>query len=207
MFRSFQNVVFVTALAAVLVGYVARDLLAASNPIGDIADDMYLVTGKLSKQETGKPTQETQKEVINKLDALIAILEKECEACRGQCGASANPTRPLADSQIVGGPGGIGELLSPKQSGRKWGELPPHQRDRIMQSLTDGFPAHYQQILERYYKRLASEEAVVEEGPAAGSNPPAESTGQSPPSDPTTDEPAAMPKDSTIQPSADEAGQ
>lgn len=206
MFRPFPYVLLVTTLAAVLVGYVARDALAASNRIEEIADDMYLVSGKLSKQETGKPTQETQKEVINKLDNLIALLEKECEACRGQC-ATANPTRPLADSQIVGGPGGIGELLSPKQSGRKWGELPPHERDRIMQSLTDGFPAHYQQILERYYKRLASEEAVVDEGPAAGTKAPLKSTGQAPPAKPAAEEPAAAPKDKAKQPEAKEAGQ
>ena len=51
----------------------------------------------------------------------------------------------------------MGDMHSPKSGGKKWGELPPHQRDKILQSLTEGFPPHYQQILERYYKRLAEE--------------------------------------------------
>jgi hypothetical protein len=42
--------------------------------------------------------------------------------------------------------------------------LPPHQRDRIVQSLTEGFPAHYQKILERYYKRLAEETPAPADG-------------------------------------------
>jgi hypothetical protein len=63
----------------------------------------------------------------------------------------------LADSVIIGGPGGSGDLHSARDQGDQWGQLPPHQRDRILQSLTEGFPAHYQRILERYYRRLAEE--------------------------------------------------
>jgi hypothetical protein len=129
---------------------------AASGPIGEIARDMTGVVKKLSTDVTGKPTQESQREIIAKLDKLIAELEKECQACKG--GASGNnPTKPLADSVIMGGPGGIGDLHAPRPSGKQWGELPPHQRDRILQSMNEGFPAHYQRILERYYKRLAEE--------------------------------------------------
>lgn len=38
---------------------------------------MQLVIGDLTKMATGKTTQETQKEIVNKLDLLIAALEKE----------------------------------------------------------------------------------------------------------------------------------
>ncbi|MGH7136764.1 MAG: hypothetical protein ACREHD_13560, partial [Pirellulales bacterium] len=77
--------------------------------------------------------------------------------------SSANPMKPMADSMITGGPGGIGDLHAARKTGKQWAELPPHERDRIVQSMTEGFPAHYQKILERYYKRLA------EETPAAAS--------------------------------------
>ena len=63
---------------------------------------------------------------------------------------------------IKGGPGTIGDMHSPKSGGKKWGELPPHQRDRILQAMTEGFPAHYQQVLEKYYKRLAEEKPASE---------------------------------------------
>lgn len=133
----------------------------AVDPIFEISIEMHSVVGKLTKLATDQPTQQTQKEVVDKLDALIAQLEKECEACKGSK-AGANPTKPLADSMIKSGPGGIGKLHSARDQGDKWGELPPHERDRILQSLTDGFPAHYQNILERYYKRLADEKPVGE---------------------------------------------
>jgi hypothetical protein len=131
--------------------------IAAVNPILDVAMDMDAVVVRLAKTITGEPTQAKQKTVIKKLDDLIAQLEKECAACRAAGASGANPTRPLADSRIIGGPGGIGDLHAARVAGKKWGELPPHERDRILQSMTEGFPAHYQTILERYFRRLAEE--------------------------------------------------
>lgn len=135
----------------------AIDTLEAENPIEEIALEMKVVTRHLNKLQTGKkPTRDKQEEVVSMLDNLIAELEKECAACRG--GTSGNkPNRPLADSMIIGGPGGIGDLHAGKDNGKKWGELPPKERERIMQSMTEGFPAHYQTVLERYYRRLAEE--------------------------------------------------
>ena len=48
----------------------------SANPIVDIAGDMTAVVRDLSKLSTGKPTQDTQKDVVRKLDELIAELEK-----------------------------------------------------------------------------------------------------------------------------------
>ena len=133
-----------------------------ANPIVDIAQDMSQVVKELDKAVTGEPTQNKQQAIVNKLDDLIAQLEKECEACRkAQSGASSsNPTSPLSDSVITGGPGGQGDLRDPRQNGRRWGDLPPRERERIVQSLTEGFPPHYRTILERYYRRLAEEESA-----------------------------------------------
>ena len=61
--------------------------------------------------------------------------------------------------------------LKSRRNGAAWGQLPAHKRQEILQSMTEGFPAHYQQILERYYRRLAEEkpasEAAEEAVPAA----------------------------------------
>jgi hypothetical protein len=142
---------------------------AAGNPISEIADDMAIVVGDLAKLSTGKPTQKKQDEIVKKLDDLIAQLEQECDACRRAGASGSNPTRPLADSVIVGGPGGIGNLHAPKPDGKKWGELPPRERDRILQSQSEGFPSHYQRILERYFRRVAEERPATE--PQNGSQP------------------------------------
>ncbi|HXT58583.1 MAG TPA: hypothetical protein VN699_08105, partial [Pirellulales bacterium] len=72
-------------------------------------------------------------------------------------------------------------LHAARKNGKQWGELPPHQRDKIVQSLTEGFPAHYQKILERYYKRLAEEKPAVsadEEPEMKDDLPPAKKTKQ-----------------------------
>ena len=74
----------------------------------------------------------------------------------------------------------MGDLHAAKSGGKKWGELPPHQRDKILQSLTEGFPAHYQQILERYYKRLAEEKPVDQTDAAAKREGTPQSAGDAP---------------------------
>ena len=126
------------------------------DPIGSIALDMEEVVIDLSGMATGQPTQESQKQIVGKLEKLIEELEQQSQSMQG--GASGpNPSRPAADSVIKGGPGGIGDLHAARRMGKQWAELPPHERDRIVQSMTEGFPAHYQNILERYYKRLAEE--------------------------------------------------
>jgi hypothetical protein len=157
----------VAAAAIVLGARVARAQESSDDPLGEIAADMDRVVIELSGAHTGKPTQAAQKKVVGKLDVLIKRLEEEAAAGRGGASGS-NPSRPLNDSTIIGGPGGIGDLHAARKNGKQWGELPPHQREKIVQSLTEGFPAHYQKILERYYKRLAEEKpaAASDEEPA-----------------------------------------
>ena len=133
------------------------------DPAAEILGKMQVAVGQLTKLDTGKPTQTTQKKIVDQLDALIAQLEKESENSRGSR-AGANPNKPLPDSMIKNGPGGSGSLHAARKEGKNWGELPPHERDRILQSMTEGFPPHYQRILERYYKRLAQEKPVADAG-------------------------------------------
>src|SRR5206468_12093468 len=120
-------------------------------------------------KETGKPVQTEQKAIVRDLDQLIASLEKQCQACRGGMKRN-NPTRGMADSTISSGTGGIGTLVNPAESGKDWGKLSGRERDRILQSMSEGFPPEYRTVLERYYRRLAEEKG----GPAAGAAPEAE---------------------------------
>ncbi|HEX5445553.1 MAG TPA: hypothetical protein VFW87_17130 [Pirellulales bacterium] len=162
---AFSFGLYVTALLAASQA-VAQD--TGDDPIGSIALDMEEVVIDLSGMSTGESTQQSQKKIVGKLDKLIEELEQQSQSMRG--GASGpNPSRPAADSVIKGGPGGIGDLHAARRTGKQWAELPPHERDRIVQSMTEGFPAHYQKILERYYKRLAEEKPANAEGegPAA----------------------------------------
>jgi hypothetical protein len=145
---------------------------ATGTPLEEITHDMKVASNHLSKKTTARPTQLSQEEAVAKLDKLIAELEKERQSMGS--GANPNPTRPATASNVRSGPGGMGDLHGTRDQGDRWGELPPHERDRILQSLTEGFPAHYQAILEAYYKRLAVEKRA--EDPDAAPLPPPKAT-------------------------------
>jgi hypothetical protein len=144
------------------------------DPLGDVIADMQVAGSRLAKTLTDKPTQQKQLDAVTKLDALIKLLEERRRQGRGN--SSANPDRPAEDSVIMGGPGGSGPLHAARRNGNSWGQLPAHKREQILQSMTEGFPAHYQQILERYYRRLAEEKPADE----AASAPPAKTAPQAP---------------------------
>lgn len=125
-----------------------------------IAGRMDIVVGSLAETVTGEPTQKDQKKVLRNLDQLIAALEKECQACRNGI-ASNRPSKPMQDSNIHGGTGGIGDLADPGASEKEWAKLTPRERDRILQSMSEGFPPEYRTVLERYYRRLAEEKSAT----------------------------------------------
>ena len=41
------------------------------------------------------------------------------------------------------------------QSG--WGDLPPHEREQALQQIGRDFPAHYRDLIEQYFRELATE--------------------------------------------------
>ena len=118
------------------------------------------VAGDLSKKETGEPVQKQEKRIVRDLDVLIAALEKECENCKGNS-AIEQSQEARADSMIHGGTGGIGDLVDPGQSAKDWAKLSARERDRILQSMSEGFPPEYRTVLERYYRRLAEEKTAA----------------------------------------------
>jgi hypothetical protein len=137
------------------------------DPIKFICRDMKSVVGDLSEYQTGEPTQTKEKEVVSQLDDVIALLEKQCNGSKP--GGSLNPSKPMSDSKLGGGPGGIHELTDPKASEKAWGNLSPKEREQILQSKTDGFPPGYESLLQNYYKRLAAEQVTDEK--SAGNAP------------------------------------
>ncbi len=151
--------------AAALTLCLLRPSFGAEPPAAAIATKMAVVTDDLNRNETGKPVQTRQKAIVNDLDALIASLEKQCQNCRNGMKRN-NPNRGMADSMIGSGTGGIGTLLNPSDNGKDWGKLSGRERDRILQSMSEGFPPEYRTVLERYYRRLADEKTGA---PAAGS--------------------------------------
>src|SRR4051812_8911363 len=165
-----------TALAACLIGPAAL----AQSPITPIASKMTGVAGELEKKVTGEPVQAGQKAVLHDLDELIAALERECQGCRMGLRKN-NPRRPAPDSMLGRGTGGIGDLVNPAESQKDWAKLSPRERDRILQSMSEGFPPEYRTVLERYYRRLAEEKSAPAGGEASkAKDPGAESQPEKP---------------------------
>lgn len=153
--KSLTQITFATTVVfAAASSLVAQDD-ATGSPLEDITQEMKVATNHLSKKTTDKQTQKPQEDAVSKLDLLIKELEKERQGLGS--GVNPNATIPANSSTIRTGPGGMGDLHGAREQGNRWGDLPAHERDRILQSLTEGFPPHYQAILEAYYKRLAVE--------------------------------------------------
>jgi hypothetical protein len=128
-----------------------------------ISGKMTGVAGDLARTVTGAPVQKQQKVILRDLDTLIAELEKKARAGRG--GVKRPDARiGMRDSTISRGPGGIGDLVDPGQSQKDWAKLSERQRDRIIQSMSEGFPPEYRTVLERYYRRIAEEKTAPGSG-------------------------------------------
>jgi hypothetical protein len=132
------------------------------DPFRYLQSDMVDVIEDLAAAETKTPATVTEPRIIGRMDQLIELLEKQCKKAGGAGG------RPLMRSMLVGGPGGQGNLNAPRNSQRKWAELTPKERERILQSRTEGFPPGYEEILSEYFKRLATEDSVRAIAPGAG---------------------------------------
>ena len=146
--------------AAGLLACVLCASAKADGPVTAITGKMTHVAGDLAKTVTGEPVQTKQKEIIKDLDELIASLEKQCQNCRNGM-VRNNPTRPAAESTLRKGTGGVGDMVNPHDSNKDWAKISPRERDRILQSMSEGFPPEYRLVLERYYRRLAEEKTVA----------------------------------------------
>ncbi len=157
--------------AALLAGLLCAAPAIADDPKpDDIATKMGEVVDSLGKKQTGMPVQTEQKAIVHDLDELIAQLEKQCSQCRS--GIKRNrPMNGMNDSRISRGTGGIGDLTDPTELGKGWGKLSDRERDRILQSMTEGFPPEYRTVLERYYRRLAEEKSAKTAGDGAKARP------------------------------------
>lgn len=143
--------------------------------LGEVSDLMTYSGRRLRHGQIGEPVRVSQIRAIELLNKLIEEAEdreqgncdSDCEGGggggggQGQSGGSAGgaPGAPAEESSLPGGEGRIGELRrSPTaRPGEMWGQMPPHERERILQSLRQDFPSQYRQLVEQYYRQLAKE--------------------------------------------------
>src|SRR5579884_1790141 len=95
--------------------------LETPDPLDTITQQMTGVVDNLAEKKTGRTVQRDQKEIVDNLDAIIKVLEKQKS---GNGNGSRHPSRPMNDSRIAGGPGGEGEMQNRNLESRNFGTLP-----------------------------------------------------------------------------------
>jgi hypothetical protein len=127
-----------------------------------IARRMDDIRRRLDLGRAGPKVREVEDGVIASLDKLIEELEKQAQAASasassGQGGGQQSPQ----DQSPQGSNGGrIQEKVTgkPDKQGEGWSELPPKQRDEALQQIGQEFPAHYRDMIEQYFRKLATED-------------------------------------------------
>jgi len=127
-----------------------------------IARRMRDITRRLDLGQAGPRTQTVQDGVIESLDKLIAqIEEQQQQGESGSAGSGAGGSggsRPMDDSRAAGGKGPGEVARKDLENGDEWGNLPPQEREEALQQISREFPPHYREVIENYFKRLASGE-------------------------------------------------
>jgi len=126
--------------------------------LDEISRLMEDIRRRLELARAGKVVRDEEEQVIAKLEKMIEELEKQRKQ-QQQAGNSggAQPSNPMQDSQAAQLKG-AGEV-DPKNLGKKdgWGNLPPQQRQEVLQQIGRDLPAHFRETIEEYFKRLAQD--------------------------------------------------
>lgn len=116
--------------------------------------EMEAVVSDFGDGKPKPPAETTQPRIVSRFDSLIEILEKSCNGS----GSGNGGVKPAQASVIRKGPGGMGELRAPKKNGKGFEDLTPKEREKILQSKTEGFPPGFEDVLADYFRRLSNAE-------------------------------------------------
>jgi hypothetical protein len=126
--------------------------------LDDIARRMDQVGRRIELGQAGPRTNELATEVVKSLDELIKKAEDERNKQNQQASRGAPSGRPAEESRPLEGKGEGKVEHKQIGTGRDWGNLPAKARDAALQQIGKDFPAHYREIIEEYFRRLAAEE-------------------------------------------------
>ncbi|MGD0896673.1 MAG: hypothetical protein ABR915_02480 [Thermoguttaceae bacterium] len=124
-----------------------------------IARRMDDIERRLDLGRAGPKVRKVEDGVVESLDKLIKKIEDQQKQQQSQGGGGALQSRsPAPKSALLAGrgPGEVARKNIGNKSG--WGDLPPKEREEALQHLGREFPAHYRDIVEQYFRRLAAEE-------------------------------------------------
>jgi len=127
-----------------------------TDSLDEISRLMDDIERRLGFARAGTRVRKEEDDVIAKLDKMIEEIEKrqQQQSSSGAAGGM-NPARPMQDSMPGGGsgPGNVDQKRTGSRS--DWGNLPPKQRQEALQQIAKGLPAHYREVIEEYFRKLA----------------------------------------------------
>jgi len=122
-----------------------------------IARRMEDIERRLDLGRAGPKVRQVEDGVIASLDKLIKDLEDQQQQSQGG-GNNVQSSRPAERSQLMGGRG-EGRVTAKRLGGKTgWGNLPPKQREEVLQEIGRLFPSHYRDVIEQYFRKMAAEE-------------------------------------------------
>lgn len=137
-----------------------RDLASLDDESLDhIARRMNDIRRRLAYGRAGSHVQEIERGVLEDLDQKIDEIEKQQKKQQSQSQSSGGKqsSTPMQDSQLPG-------MQAPMQVEQRdighdsgWGNLPPHEREQALQQIGRDFPANYRDLIEQYFRELATE--------------------------------------------------
>jgi hypothetical protein len=125
-----------------------------------IARRMEDIRRQLDMGRAGQKVVRVEDSVIESLDKLIKDMEDQQQQQQQQSrggGNSGGANTPMKDSRIapLKGPGETDHRRVGNTAG--WGDLPPKEREEALQQIGKDFPAHYRDVIEQYFRKLAAE--------------------------------------------------
>jgi hypothetical protein len=145
----------------VAVARLMRDDLDGleQDSLDHIARRMDDIRRRLDLGRTGPKVRKVEDGVIESLDKLINKIEEQQQQQQQSAGGgnTLRPTSPAQDSVPMGGKGPGDVTKRDIGSESDWGNLPPKEREEALQQIGRDFPSHYRDVIEQYFKKLASE--------------------------------------------------
>lgn len=124
------------------------------DPLHQLADAMKGVERDLRKSRTGDPTQERQRDIVEKLEQIIEEMERQEQQSGGNPTGNSPTTSPASESAAPDGESRVGSLGKVPGVGDRWGSLKDRDRKEIEAEVTTGLPERDRDLLKRYFGRL-----------------------------------------------------
>lgn len=148
-----------------------------TEPFSLAVEGMKQAANRMNKSaDAGLDTQRIQKQVVARLDRLIADMRRKSQSQQSKsqrekdAGSQQQKGQQQAEGQQEGGTeaatqtrlqGNVQDPQAPdqplKEQLAEWGNLPPRLRDQLRQGKDDRYSDLYKLLTQQYYRRLAEE--------------------------------------------------